>query len=365
MYQKKISNKNFRFEVKKSKHKIKNKDVYSTGNSVESYFAEKQMQYNIKCACIVKQADRDMIVPQLKSILSDDFPKIIIKTDIKSFYESLNHKLLLEKLKKSNELSLTTRKIISRMLISYKQESSLDKGIPRGIGVSAYLAELYMKRFDSVVSKIENLIYYSRYVDDIILVVGRKSENDINDIYNLLESELKKESLEINKDPVKTKKIEYVFKHKKNERIEYDFDFLGYKFKFKSNSISLHLSDKKTNNYINKIRTAIDCYNRSCIRTPNVARKQLFLRLKFITCNTKLFNNKKNASVGIYSSNKWLSDLSSLSNLDNILMGLIQLISNPNLRSKLTKFSFKKGFEERRYVKFSPADFHAITKVWI
>lgn len=148
-----------------------------------------------------------MIVPQLKSILSDDFPKIIIKTDIKSFYESLNHKLLLEKLKKSNELSLTTRKIISRMLISYKQESSLDKGIPRGIGVSAYLAELYMKRFDSVVSKIENLIYYSRYVDDIILVVGRKSENDINDIYNLLESELKKESLEINKDPVKTKKL--------------------------------------------------------------------------------------------------------------------------------------------------------------
>src|SRR5690606_33805227 len=126
-------------------------------------------QKNIKYTYGVKQADRDLIVPQLRSILDNKFPKIILKTDIKSFYETIDRGLLLKKLNENSVLSLTTRKVIARLLESYEEESGAALGVPRGVGVSAYLAELYMQDFDSAIKSLPNLIYYARYVDDIVI----------------------------------------------------------------------------------------------------------------------------------------------------------------------------------------------------
>src|SRR5690606_38479209 len=44
------------------------------------------------------------------------------------------------------------------------------KGIPRGAGISANLAELYMREVDNKIKRLSNVTYYGRYVDDIIIL---------------------------------------------------------------------------------------------------------------------------------------------------------------------------------------------------
>ncbi|MBC7009901.1 RNA-directed DNA polymerase [Pseudoalteromonas sp. BZK2] len=356
---KNVSKKDFHFVIKKGANKVNGKDVYISNGSSSSFFSEKQIQRNIKYIYGVKQADRDLIIPQLKSVLDDQFPKIIIKTDIKSFYESIDREMLLKKLNESPLLSLTTRKLIARLLKSYEKASGSKSGIPRGVGVSAYLSELYMKRFDTVIESLPNLIYYSRYVDDIVIVLTKEPGHKAEHYLKLVEDQLHKEKLKINTVGGKTK-VTVV----EGASTPFSFDYLGYKFKYASGRITLELAQKKILKYESRIKAVIDTYNKHCIKQPNKSKKELFLRLKFLTSNTKLSNNKGNAVVGIYNSNKWISDPTYLSALDRKLMGISRKIKNPNVRKKISKFSFQKGFEDRTFSGFSPSDFFTITKVW-
>ena len=78
-------------------------------------------------------------------------------------------------------------------------------------------------------------------------------------------------------------------------------------------------------------------------------------RLNFLTGNTRLENNKANVLVGIYYTNSLLSEpLDDLIALDNFLATEVDAnITNTDLRRRLKLFSFKKGFEEKKYVNFS------------
>src|SRR5699024_10410218 len=49
------------------------------------------------------------------------------------------------------------------------------KGLPRGIGVSAFLSELFMRDIDNQIRNLTDLVYYARYVDDIVAVFIPKS----------------------------------------------------------------------------------------------------------------------------------------------------------------------------------------------
>ncbi|MBB1477732.1 antiviral reverse transcriptase Drt3a [Shewanella sp. SG41-3] len=272
---KEISSKDFYFEIKKSLKLINNKAVYSIGNSASSLFAEKQIQRNIRYTYGVKQNDRDLIIPQLYSCLNNKYPFHIIRTDIKSFYESISPVLLLKKLNESAALSLSSRKIIAKLLRSYKVFS--DKGIPRGIGISAYLAELYLKDFDFKIRSLENLVFYARYVDDIILIVTQKNRDSNDNYLDLIKSYLEEEELELSTELEKTSV------HSTFESDVFEFDYLGYSFKKQSNSIEIGISKKKKDKYISKIKFSIDKYNNSYIKTPKLARAELMLRLRFLT----------------------------------------------------------------------------------
>ena len=96
--------------------------------------------------------------------------KVIIRTDIKEFYESIQHEPLLQRIHKDNLLTPFSRNILSGVLKSYKVKSGSNKGIPRGIGISAYLAELYMRDIDNDIQDLRGVTYYARYVDDIIII---------------------------------------------------------------------------------------------------------------------------------------------------------------------------------------------------
>jgi hypothetical protein len=149
----------------------KNKDIFLIDkNDPAAYFVSKQLQYNIKKTCKVRQSNYYNIVNQLKNILFTTFPKYVIKTDIKSFYETINTSKLISKIKEDTPLSIFSKKIITNVLHQYRKISKSDKGIPRGIRISVYLAEIYMQDFDEYIKFMDNVIFYSRYVDDIIIV---------------------------------------------------------------------------------------------------------------------------------------------------------------------------------------------------
>jgi hypothetical protein len=66
------------------------KPVYSIDKSdCCSYFLIKQIQYNIQRYYKVQQSNRYNIVCQLRGLLNNNFPKYIIRTDIKDFYENI------------------------------------------------------------------------------------------------------------------------------------------------------------------------------------------------------------------------------------------------------------------------------------
>ena len=137
----------------------------------------KQIQKNIQHSFKVKQADRNEIVSQVVNMLDNEFPKYIIRTDIESFYESIPHNELKNVINRNYILSPLSKKVIYEILRQYQSITGLDKGIPRGIGISAYLAELYMRDFDNDIKSLKNVTYYARYVDDIIAIFVPKSKN--------------------------------------------------------------------------------------------------------------------------------------------------------------------------------------------
>jgi hypothetical protein len=356
---KKISSKGFEFEISKSANLRNGKSVYLLDGSAESLFAEKQIQRNIKYTYKVKQNDRDLIIPQLTTCLNNKYPIQIVRTDIKSFYESIDPSILLSKLNESAILSLSSRKIIAKLLRSYKESSGEDKGIPRGIGISAYLSELYLKDFDSKIRSLDNLVFYARYVDDIVFIIASESSNSKENYLDLVKSILQDEKLQINTDSDKTQ----IFSVPEDSTFE--FDYLGYKIMKRGASVELGISDKKQNKYISKINYSIEKYNKSWIHTPQKAKNELILRLRFLTSNTRLSNNKGNAVIGIFNNNKWVTNLKFLEFLDGQLQKAISNLDNTLLRNKIMKkYSFKEGFNQKKFVNFDSKEFAVIGKGW-
>lgn len=341
-----------KFKIAITKVETNHKPVYTTTETAENYFAIKQLQYNVRKSFKVKQANRFAIVNQIYSLLTDNFPKIVLRTDVKSFYESIPHDKLLAKINDNPLLSFLSKKLIWKILKDFLVASgTTDKvGIPRGIGVSAYLAELYMRDIDKEISSLNDVTYYARYVDDIIIIftptTTQKAITYLDKVKSIMETNT---GLKMN--PEKTYELELV-----NSSATRKLFFLGYKFEFNNGTFKkIGLTRNKLKKYIRRITNAIDEYNKQKKFNSKAARRILIHRLNFLTGNTRLENNKSNVLLGIYYSNSLLSQpLDDLVALDLFFYKKIdRFIDDENLRIRLKKFSFQKGFEERKYVNFS------------
>ncbi|TLF53048.1 RNA-directed DNA polymerase [Halomonas urmiana] len=352
-----VSSRRFSFKINKLEYSKNGKDVYVTSGDAVSFFAEKQIQKNIKYTYGVKQADRDIIVPQLRSVLGDTFPKFVIKADIDSFYESIDQGLLIKKLNENPILSLSTRKLIAQLLRDYNSLTGKGKGVPRGIGISAYLSELYLKDFDKKVRDIDNLVYYSRYVDDIVVVISPSPGETVEGCFKKLSDLIKSDFLSLNES--KSEQFDY-----SGKGVTFSFDYLGYKFRKNGKNLYLSISDKKKEKYIERIKSSVERYKKNSVKQPRKAKKEFFMRLRFLTANTSLSNNKGNAVVGIYNTNKWATDTGFLESLDSFLDAQIKTISDNSVKKKARHFKFSDGFLSRKFCHFSPAEFKTIVKVW-
>ncbi len=353
-----VVNDKFRISLNRN-DTLLDKPVYIIEDKPENFFSLKQIQYNFRKLYKVKQSSRFSIVSQVKGLLADNFPKYIIRTDIEEFYENIPHNNLLKKLNEENLLTFYSKRLISQILNTYKQLSGTDKGVPRGIGVSAYLAELYMRDIDNHIKSLPNVTYYARYVDDIIIIFTPDTITE------------DKKYLDQIKDVVTTKHFLPLNSHK---TIEIDhtvssssvtIEYLGYKIEFGSNPIKLKLTTKKINRYKKRIDLTLSSYLTHAIIDEKNARKILIKRLKFLTGNTRLLNNKRNILVGVFYSNSLLTDVSDLIGLDSYLAYKISSkITKPQLITRLSRYKFKDGFSEKRFSPFTTNELSQIIEIW-
>jgi hypothetical protein len=335
------------------------KHLYTIPNNPENYFILKQVLYNFKRLYKVKQANRFNIVNQIKCILEDKFPKYVIRTDISNFYESIPHDILTKKLN-DNLLTHISKSVIDKILKEYKLKSGSTKGLPRGIGISAYLSELYMRDIDSDIKALPHLIYYARYVDDIIAIFTPITLNDKVDYKNDLKQIIEKDhKLKLNE--TKTFEYDLISNSNNNKHLEY----LGYKISFGGGSVKVTLSSSKIDKYKKRIDLTFQSYLNLSKIDEKKARKLLIKRVRFLTGNTRLLNNKKNILVGVYFNNCLLTNSDSFKSLDQYLRHKINKeISVKELRKRLREFNFIKGFEEKKFFKTTSEDLLKILQVW-
>ena len=162
--------------------------------------------------------------------------------------------------------------------------------------------------------------------------------------------------LTVNKD--KTKQFNLI--ESENETLEY----LGYEMSFSKGTVKLELTKEKVLKYTSRLSKSFDAYHKTSKFNGQKARKLLVKRIRFLTSNTRLLNNKKNTIVGVYFSNRLLDDLKSFTTIDQHLQDKISEIAHDTLKKRLCNLSFSEGFSQRRYARFTTAELKKITMVW-
>lgn len=371
-YSKIINNEDdkFCFEIKYDKQN----EIYTTKKDGVHFFAIKQLQQNLSRTFKVEQSDRNRIIKQVYNLISDGFPKVIIRTDIHKFYESIPQKELFEKLENNTLLSPLSKKLLKRLFFEFERIKDLSvmevgKGIPRGFGVSAYLSELYMREIDNQIKSLPDVIYYARYVDDIIIIFSPKTKSQTRVYVSEVKKIINDGKLEINDNfegrKNKTQILNLMTKPLiRNEKLT----FLGYEIYIRKNlDTKIELSQEKIKRYIERIKSSIETYNKDSKLNEKIARRILFDRLKFLTGNYHLNHNKKNIKAGVLYSNEMLElnkikiRFDSLYILKQRMYAEIKKI-NPPLKIGIkknelvefirTKFCFEKGFNEKHFYSF-------------
>lgn len=335
----------------------KGKPVFCIDAEPESFFVIKQLQRNIHRIYGVKQANRHDLVCQLRDMLGSKFPFEFVRTDISSFYESIDRKRLVERLDRDQLLSPSSKKYIKQVLNSYGVISGTTTGIPRGVGISAYLAELYLRPVDKMIKKIPGLVLYCRFVDDIVTVFARPPiGKNLGSFKDMIISIFGDNGLTHNE--AKTSEF------KLTDTVPKKFEYLGYRFLLKHGRFEISPSAAKVVKYRARMDAAFADYWQERPVNPKGAFRKLVGRIKFLTGNTRLANSKSCAVTGIYFNNSIVTDLSSFELLDKRLRTRIEELKSSSLQKQLKKLKFTTGFEQRRYHNFSTRELQMIVRAW-
>lgn len=350
-----ILSKNFRVELNPLPAPIRSKTVYGVGRDLAQILAIRFVQKILKDVYHVEMPPRDILVAQVKSLAMDGAPKVILRADVESFYESVQHKHLLENIHQSPQLSVLVKRIITRILGDYLKLSGADRGLPRGVGISAYLSEIYLAYIDTQIRRHNEIFYYARYVDDMIMMFSPEKKDAANEYLTSFSELLAKKGLYLND---KTQVLNLMDAQRGK------FTYLGYEFDVSSSSRGVRMSTTKLEKYRKRIEKSFKDYHAKVAFIPKKAARELITRSLFLTGNMRLFNRKSNAFIGVYYSNKHITELSQLRGLDSFFLAKIILLTDPGLKRKLSRLSFENGFAKKEFRNLSTKKLSEISRGW-
>lgn len=363
---------------------LRGKTVYRLARHQDE-LVERKLRMNLKkCTSLVVNG-RSQIVKNLKLLLEEGVPYRIYRLDIRSFFESFQKKHVLDVVASIKNLSPHSRLLIEELLKSHAAIGG--NGIPRGLSLSAVLSEILMQDFDQKVRWSNNTFYYSRYVDDIIIVSSAREK--VADFLTELCAWLPP-GLELNPD--KKDIIEASTRVEKENSVVaknlLQFDYLGYQFLVKNptkqqagktrdgelfRKAHVDIARKK----IKRIKTRII---RSFLNYAKTNDWELLRdRVAFLTQNFSVYNPKAGGKkiAGIYHSYPLVSDgAPSLRELDRFLRNAVlakngrifsitsTMLSAHQKRQLLTN-SFARGHSSRSFIHFSATRISQIQSCWV
>jgi len=370
-----------------SSHEVKGKATYSVRDLTHKLIL-RQCAYNITKKVRPKLKTRSQIIRELRVFLSDGGSYTVYRLDIQTFFETCDAENILKVLTNLGVNQQTIR-IISQFLSNFNNNYS--HGIPRGVEISSILSEVILHEFDEAIRANEYVFYYSRFVDDIIIVTSSQEEE--KPFIRLLKSHLPK-GLRFNHNKSRYFKASTVTDY---PAVPVEFDYLGYRISITEHynyistngtkpskkkittshtndfrDVVIDISNKKTKSLIGKLHKAFYSYAKSADFAL------LSDRINFLATNRDLIHKGKNEKIptGIYYNYKEISVTNgALSRLDKALKALV-LSPNKRLENvtsrklnrvqtqSLLKISFQHGFSMRVFKKYSPNRLKEITRIW-
>ncbi len=376
----------------------------------------RKLNDNIKRIYKDEQANRRIIISQIITLLSETCPHWVIKTDIKSFFESINTEKLIQKFQDDSILSYQSMFLLKKIFSNSTLIHST--GLPRGMNISSTLSEIYMRKFDKWVRRFDGVYYYARFVDDIIIF-----SHNLKDAIKLI-GELNKNlsdlafGLEINESKTELFEGNFLKLLDKNtgEKISNgkDLEYLGYLFR-KVDENKREAKFQKFNK-IEKLRYTIDDRQSEIINENisyiqfnsinekpkptlkvSIAKKKVtkiktriiktFLdfgknknfellkkRIKFLTGNYSIRKTIEGNDLraGIYYNYTNINDLSIFIDLNTFYTRTLysknsfgaKVGLSISQKKELKKFCFYSGFKNKVYHPFTYIEMEEIIKCW-
>ena len=143
--------------------------------------------------------------------------KYVLKLDIKKYFESIPHDVLIEKLSKE----LKDKRVLNVLL---RILPVTENGLPLGFYTSQWLSMWYLKDFDHLVKEKMYAPHYIRFADDMVIFGSNKRY--LWHTYDCIVEELKKLGLSLNN---RSQLFRFIYRENGEKRGR-DLDFMGFRF---------------------------------------------------------------------------------------------------------------------------------------
>jgi hypothetical protein len=338
------------FSIAELQTRIANGYLICEPSRVADCLALRLVDHYLRRIYKVQQSDRSRIVRQLKVVLEDSSDLELRKLDIRSFYESIDLNALAAKIRGDMILGYKGIRILESL--STQAAKAGCQGLPRGIGVSATLAELVGRTIDRHIRNLEGVYYAARYVDDIIIIAERRKGHTIDASLANLWSQ---EGLEVNSDKEVTQSFDSAP----------CFSYLGYEFSVGlptggrgPRQVVVRLAPAKMQKQKTKICRAFWQFTR------DKSFPSLVARLRYLSM-TQLIARSENGRLcaGNAYNYREISDASSFDALDALVRRITEgksrlgalvepLLSQERIR-QLQRISFRCGFDQNLHVQYT------------
>lgn len=251
-------------------------------------------------------------VSAIRSAIDSEYYDGFLKLDVKQFFPSLDHDILLAKLKE---------KISDPMVISLLKKSlnRSQQGIAQGLSIASVLAAIYLNEVDREF-KSRTSIRYFRFVDDILILCKASEAKQIES-----DMQQRMQALKLDLHPMKIGGKSEIGQLKKDE-----LEYLGFVFKGESLSVRKTSVDRLRNRLIqlvNRFKHEYPSYKKADL--DEFYRK---LNLKITGC---LYRDKQYGWLFFFHQ---INDLTLLHHLDWFVQKILNQTGIPYKKSKVKSF---------------------------
>lgn len=274
----------------------------------------------------IRSLNRRQIVTQIVKILESDVPHNVLRTDISNFFGAIPVYEAMSLDSVQSCFPAAEYAWCTRMLSA---DPYTDNKLLRGLSISGELAEHFMADFDRWVISHEGVVFYGRFVDDIIIVTA---SDDMGELQCAIDKYLPS-CLSFN--PPKTKTCRWG----DDRQAAIGFDYLGFSFRRTQeianksrSSVHVGIANSKMLKFKKRVGLAFTDF------IDNGDFRLLLDRIQYLTGGCSVYSSfqRRRITLGLSASHPDITDNSALQVLDAYLGNWIRNASRDGKRSCLT-----------------------------